>query len=201
MLRNVIQKLFPAQYALREVEAAEERERWASTMPLFSLDDALFPGQGITLHLFEPRYRLLVSRVCGPEATVGFSSSAGGCFEVNERGLMRWMRTGGGSGGGVISSSSSSGGSADSTGGSGGGSFHRLSTVSPPASAAAPPATGSAQPLAGAARWGGPTRRFGFMASATYSVGDVGCTAEIVALQPLSNGNFLLHAQGISRFR
>jgi Lon protease-like protein len=43
--------------------------RW---MPLFLMDEALFPGQRIQMHIFEPRYRLLLRRAMAGSRQFGF---------------------------------------------------------------------------------------------------------------------------------
>ena len=57
VLQNVARALFPDVYAARVAEAAAQRARWGERTPLFSMGEALFPGQVQGLRLFEPRYR------------------------------------------------------------------------------------------------------------------------------------------------
>lgn len=50
-LKNLIQALFPAQYAARLAEAVAERRDWDAKVPLFCMAGTFFPGQVSELKL------------------------------------------------------------------------------------------------------------------------------------------------------
>ena len=47
-------------------------------MPLFPLDLVLFPGVALPLHIFEPRYRLMVKRCLESRTPFGVINISGG---------------------------------------------------------------------------------------------------------------------------
>ena len=55
--------LNPIEYAARVVEAEAERSTWMTLLPIFYYNETLFPGGRLDLHLFEPRYRVMMQRV------------------------------------------------------------------------------------------------------------------------------------------
>lgn len=66
VLRNAIQRLFPDEYENRrkEFEAdAPSAENAMSRLPLFPLNAVVFPMQRFPMHIFEPRYRLMLRRL------------------------------------------------------------------------------------------------------------------------------------------
>jgi len=50
-------------YSSRLEEFAEEKASWTTLYPIFYYNSALFPGSRLALHLFEPRYKLMMKRV------------------------------------------------------------------------------------------------------------------------------------------
>jgi hypothetical protein len=44
-LRNLVERLFPAEYAAREAEAEEARRDQAAKLPLFCMTEPLMPNQ------------------------------------------------------------------------------------------------------------------------------------------------------------
>lgn len=44
-LKNVVERLFPSQYAERLREATAQRAAWAAKVPLFCMANLLFPHQ------------------------------------------------------------------------------------------------------------------------------------------------------------
>lgn len=50
-------------YRRRLEEFAEEKASWTTLYPIFYYNSALFPGSRLALHLFEPRYKLMMKRV------------------------------------------------------------------------------------------------------------------------------------------
>eukprot|EP00163_Fabomonas_tropica_P017482 TRINITY_DN3105_c0_g2_i1.p1 TRINITY_DN3105_c0_g2~~TRINITY_DN3105_c0_g2_i1.p1 ORF type:complete len:616 (+),score=131.68 TRINITY_DN3105_c0_g2_i1:291-2138(+) len=109
VLKNVIQHLYPEQYERRAhvhgVDGAAGAGTGASPhrqrIPVFVVDD-LLPGCKIQLHVFEPRYRLMVRRVMAGSGMMVFTSrdrvrdsaahsddnqvtvQYGGCAEIRE---------------------------------------------------------------------------------------------------------------------
>ncbi|KAL5544548.1 hypothetical protein UlMin_008332 [Ulmus minor] len=61
-LNNIIQKIFPEEYAERKAEHESLTSFGVDLMPLFVMD-VVIPCQKFPLHIFEPRYRLMVRRI------------------------------------------------------------------------------------------------------------------------------------------
>ncbi|KAL5746790.1 hypothetical protein ACOSP7_023765 [Xanthoceras sorbifolium] len=61
-LNNIIQKNFPEEYAERKLEHDSLINFGADLIPLFVMD-VVIPCQKFPLHIFEPRYRLMVRRI------------------------------------------------------------------------------------------------------------------------------------------
>eukprot|EP00904_Undaria_pinnatifida_P005291 jgi/Undpi1/1892/HiC_scaffold_12.g05279.m1 len=63
MIANIARTCFPELYAsrLREVEA--EQDTFMAVLPIFYYNVPMFPGETLNLHLFEPRYKLMMQRV------------------------------------------------------------------------------------------------------------------------------------------
>ena len=59
-LDKIIQKNFPEEYAARKREHESLTSFGVDVMPLFVMD-VVIPFQRFPLHIFEPRYRLMVS--------------------------------------------------------------------------------------------------------------------------------------------
>lgn len=59
-LNNIIQKNFPEEYAERKAEHDSLTNFGVDLVPLFVMD-VVIPCQKYHLHIFEPRYRLMVS--------------------------------------------------------------------------------------------------------------------------------------------
>jgi hypothetical protein len=57
MLKNIAQLLNPSLYQARSQEIALEKTTWSTILPVFFNNDVLFPGEILSLHLFEPRYK------------------------------------------------------------------------------------------------------------------------------------------------
>lgn len=60
-LNNIIQKNFPEEYAERISEHESLTNLGVDLIPLFVMD-VVIPCQRFPLHIFEPRYRLMVSQ-------------------------------------------------------------------------------------------------------------------------------------------
>ena len=59
-MNSIIQKNFPEEYAERKTEQENLTSFGVDLIPLFVMDVVL-PCQKFPLHIFEPRYRLMVS--------------------------------------------------------------------------------------------------------------------------------------------
>jgi Lon protease-like protein len=63
VLHELIKQLLPEQYQKRKEEVEKELLEQQFNLPLFLLGDlVLFPGMSLPLHVFEPRYRLMIRR-------------------------------------------------------------------------------------------------------------------------------------------
>lgn len=61
-LQSIIERNFPEEYTARRNEMTNESEQDLDSMPLFLLGMVAFPSQPFPLHIFEPRYRLMLRR-------------------------------------------------------------------------------------------------------------------------------------------
>jgi len=63
MLDEIVRLHFPDQYRQRQEEEKMLKETDKLVIPLFMLGETvLFPGNQLPLHVFEPRYRLMIRR-------------------------------------------------------------------------------------------------------------------------------------------
>jgi len=60
---SVVRTSFPALYESRLVEIKKEKESWDKILPIFFYNDTLFPFSPLSLHLFEPRYKVMCKRI------------------------------------------------------------------------------------------------------------------------------------------
>lgn len=63
MLKELAMTLNRDAYAMRLAECEAEKASWSTLLPIFYYNDCLFPGSRLSLHLFEPRYRVMMQRV------------------------------------------------------------------------------------------------------------------------------------------
>jgi hypothetical protein len=63
MLKNIALQVDPDLYQLRLQEASLEKASWTTVYPIFYYNSTMFPGSVLSLHLFEPRYKLMMQRV------------------------------------------------------------------------------------------------------------------------------------------
>ena len=63
MIKALAVAVAPEEYAARLAEAETEKATWTMTLPIFYYNDCLFSGAKLDLHLFEPRYRIMMRRV------------------------------------------------------------------------------------------------------------------------------------------
>jgi Lon protease-like protein len=87
----MLEKLFPEEYKKRLSELATEKADWSRKIPLFLCGSPMFPGQPLSLHLFESRYRLMIQRVLQSNKRFGVIASeklkpgdVGVVFEITE---------------------------------------------------------------------------------------------------------------------
>jgi len=50
-------------YNSRLAETVSEKATWSTVYPIFYYNTAMFPGSRLSLHLFEPRYKIMMQRV------------------------------------------------------------------------------------------------------------------------------------------
>jgi len=63
MIKNIALSINPFSYQMRLAEAELEKSTWTSLLPVFYYNQCLFPGSKLSLHLFEPRYKVMMQRV------------------------------------------------------------------------------------------------------------------------------------------
>lgn len=56
MIKNLAMAVDPAGYAARLVESEAEKVDWSAVYPIFYYNNAMFPGNKLSLMLFEPRW-------------------------------------------------------------------------------------------------------------------------------------------------
>ena len=72
MLKALAIHVAPEEYANRLKEAVAEKQSWEALLPIFYYNEALFPGSRLDLHLFEPRYRVMMKRVVDTTRTFAY---------------------------------------------------------------------------------------------------------------------------------
>lgn len=60
MLKNIARLLNPSLYQTRLHELEVERSNWNAVLPVFFYNAVMFPGEILSLHLFEPRYKVSI---------------------------------------------------------------------------------------------------------------------------------------------
>jgi len=61
-LSNILKSCYPKLYAERLKEVVELKNNWKQTLPIFFFNEVLYPTSVLRLHLFEPRYKLMIKR-------------------------------------------------------------------------------------------------------------------------------------------
>jgi Lon protease-like protein len=61
-LSAILKTCFTKQYEERLKEVGELKKNWKQTLPIFFFNDTLYPSSILRLHLFEPRYKLMIKR-------------------------------------------------------------------------------------------------------------------------------------------
>ena len=72
MIKAMAVSVAPEEYAARLAEAEAEKATWSALLPIFYYKEALFPGARLDLHLFEPRYRVMMRRVVDSTNTFAY---------------------------------------------------------------------------------------------------------------------------------
>lgn len=62
LIANILKTCLPSQYNNRLKEAEGQKKEWKQILPIFFFNDILFPSSILRLHLFEPRYKLMIRR-------------------------------------------------------------------------------------------------------------------------------------------
>eukprot|EP00752_Nemacystus_decipiens_P003471 g3206.t1 len=63
MVAHIARTCFPEQYARRLKEIEGDRDSFNAELPIFYYNVPMFPGETLQLHLFEPRYKLMMKRI------------------------------------------------------------------------------------------------------------------------------------------
>ncbi len=78
LLVSVARACFPALYEKRLLEIEEEKQGWELILPIFFFNDTLFPFSPLALHLFEPRYRVMINRIVNASRKFAYLPSFNG---------------------------------------------------------------------------------------------------------------------------
>eukprot|EP01118_Nematostelium_gracile_P016136 TRINITY_DN6615_c0_g1_i1.p1 TRINITY_DN6615_c0_g1~~TRINITY_DN6615_c0_g1_i1.p1 ORF type:complete len:292 (+),score=42.59 TRINITY_DN6615_c0_g1_i1:46-921(+) len=79
ILQQTIQQFFPEKYEERRLEVEGDKRAQHFQLPLFLLGElVLFPGMPLPLHIFEPRYRLMIRRCLEGGRKFGIVASVNG---------------------------------------------------------------------------------------------------------------------------
>ena len=63
MIKSLAMLADPEGYRSRLAETTAEKEQWSALYPVFYYNSCLFPGNRLSLHLFEPRYKVMMQRI------------------------------------------------------------------------------------------------------------------------------------------
>jgi hypothetical protein len=63
IIKSLAVSLDPTLYNQKLDEAAAEKAYWTTVYPIFYYNNPMFPGSRLSLHLFEPRYKLMMQRI------------------------------------------------------------------------------------------------------------------------------------------
>ena len=63
MIKGIAVATNPELYRARLQETEEEKSSWSTVYPVFYYNSVMFPGSKLSLHLFEPRYKIMMQRV------------------------------------------------------------------------------------------------------------------------------------------
>jgi Lon protease-like protein len=76
ILKSLALQVDPAVYQQRAAESAVEKANWAAVYPVFLYNQAMLPCNKLSLHLFEPRYRLMMTRIVNTSRAFAYLSIA-----------------------------------------------------------------------------------------------------------------------------
>ncbi|TFJ88153.1 hypothetical protein NSK_000507 [Nannochloropsis salina CCMP1776] len=101
LLTRLAKRAFPALYEQRLEETRQEREALKLLLPIFFYNLPIFPGEALRLHLFEPRYRLMMQRIVNGSRRFAYvpnysnyRAKAGDIALIAELKEVRFMRDG-----------------------------------------------------------------------------------------------------------
>lgn len=63
MIAQIVKLCFPEQLERRMRETEAEKAKFELCLPAFFYNMPMFPGETLSLHLFEPRYKLMMRRI------------------------------------------------------------------------------------------------------------------------------------------
>eukprot|EP01041_Mallomonas_annulata_P004455 gene4455-8875_t len=63
IIKSIAKLVNPNLYELRLKESVAEASNWTKLLPIFYYNSIMYPGESLNLHLFEPRYRVMMRRV------------------------------------------------------------------------------------------------------------------------------------------
>lgn len=63
MIAQIAKAVFPELLERRMRETEAEKEKFELCLPAFCYNVPKFPGETLSLHLFEPRYKLMMKRI------------------------------------------------------------------------------------------------------------------------------------------
>ncbi|CAM9465016.1 unnamed protein product [Choristocarpus tenellus] len=72
MITQIVNICFPEEARQRLTESAGDRSSWKSQLPVFYYNLPMFPGETLHLHLFEPRYKLMMQRIVNTSRRFGY---------------------------------------------------------------------------------------------------------------------------------
>lgn len=75
ILKNLALQVDFNLYQQRSAETAVEKESWAAVYPVFFYNQLLLPGSKLRLHLFEPRYKLMMTRIVNASRAFAYVST------------------------------------------------------------------------------------------------------------------------------
>jgi Lon protease-like protein len=90
-LSNIIQRFYPNEYVARKIDEEKLSRQTEAHMPLFVLNTVAVPGQSFPLHVFEPRYRLMIRRCMAGDklfGLIGAHRDTNGSWKMNEFGTV-----------------------------------------------------------------------------------------------------------------
>lgn len=63
MIAQIVKACFPDVLERRLKETETEKAKYELCLPAFFLNVPVFPGETLSLHFFEPRYKLMMNRI------------------------------------------------------------------------------------------------------------------------------------------